>query len=156
MSIKPRLSFEIFTLAIPTLSRSWTSPTSIWQTSHRASSLEGAPVKQINTVKPALGGHPGSGHSKRRPKIGFQDWLSLNAGQKYCRMLQDWDWVTAFLVVLNCLHAEKFCMLCFWKIVFFLGIRSECPTVWIQIRHDILEGLFWVQTTCKSFIADDS
>ena len=25
---------------------------------------------------------------KRWPKIGFQDWLSLNAGQKYCRMLQ--------------------------------------------------------------------
>ena len=24
----------------------------------------------------------------RRPKIGFQDQLSLNAGQKYCRMLQ--------------------------------------------------------------------
>ena len=25
---------------------------------------------------------------KRRPKIGFQDQLSLNAGRKYCRMLQ--------------------------------------------------------------------
>ena len=28
------------------------------------------------------------GHSKRRPKIVFQDSLLLNAGQKYCRMLQ--------------------------------------------------------------------
>ena len=37
-----------------------------------------------NTVKPVL-----SGHSKRRPKIVFQDRLSLNAGQKYCRMLQE-------------------------------------------------------------------
>ena len=36
------------------------------------------------TVKPVL-----SVHSKRRPKIGFQDRLSLNAGQKYCRMLQE-------------------------------------------------------------------
>ena len=36
------------------------------------------------TVKPVL-----SGHSKRRTKIGFQDRLSLNAGQKYCRMLQE-------------------------------------------------------------------
>ena len=36
------------------------------------------------TVKPVL-----SGHSKRRPKFGFQDRLSLNAGQKYCRMLQE-------------------------------------------------------------------
>ena len=25
-------------------------------------------------------------HLKRRPNIGFQDQLSLNAGQKYCRM----------------------------------------------------------------------
>ena len=32
------------------------------------------------TVKPVL-----SSHSKRRPKLGFQDRLSLNAGQKYCR-----------------------------------------------------------------------
>ena len=37
------------------------------------------------TVKPAL-----SCHSKRTPKIGFQDQLSLNAVQKYCRMLQ-WE-----------------------------------------------------------------
>ena len=33
------------------------------------------------TVKPVL-----NGHSKRRPKVGFQGRLSLNAGQKYCRM----------------------------------------------------------------------
>ena len=37
-----------------------------------------------STVKHVL-----SGHSKRRPKISFQDRLSLNAGQKYCRMLQN-------------------------------------------------------------------
>ena len=36
------------------------------------------------TVKPDLGCH-----SKRKPKIGFHDRLSLNAGQKYCRMLQE-------------------------------------------------------------------
>ena len=29
------------------------------------------------------------GHSKRRPKIGFQDRLWLNEGRKYCRMLQE-------------------------------------------------------------------
>ena len=27
---------------------------------------------------------------KKKTKIGFQDWLSLDAGQKYCRMLQ-WE-----------------------------------------------------------------
>ena len=37
----------------------------------------------MSTVKPIL-----SGHSKKKTKIGFQDQLSLNAGQKYCRMLQ--------------------------------------------------------------------
>ena len=36
-----------------------------------------------STVKPVL-----SSHSKRRPTIGIQDRLLLNAGQKYCRMLQ--------------------------------------------------------------------
>ena len=40
----------------------------------------------FDTVKPVL-----SSQSKRRPKIGFQDRLSLNAGQKYCRMLQ-WEY----------------------------------------------------------------
>ena len=35
-----------------------------------------------NTVKTVL-----SSHSERRPKINFQDRLSLNEGQKYCRML---------------------------------------------------------------------
>ena len=34
-----------------------------------------------STVKPIL-----SGHSKKT-KIGFQDRLSLNTGQKYCRIL---------------------------------------------------------------------
>ena len=37
---------------------------------------------EISTVKPVL-----SEHSKRRPKIGFQYQLLLNAGQKYSRML---------------------------------------------------------------------
>ena len=36
-----------------------------------------------NTVNPVL-----SGHSNRTPKIVFRYQLFLNAGQKYCRMLQ--------------------------------------------------------------------
>ena len=36
-----------------------------------------------NTVKPVL-----RGPSKRRPKLVLKDRLLLNAGQKYCRMLQ--------------------------------------------------------------------
>ena len=46
---------------------------------HRAKA-RGAQVKYSKTcLKQPL---------NRRPKIGFQDRLSLNAGQKYCRMLQ--------------------------------------------------------------------
>ena len=40
-------------------------------------------IIKYSTVKPVL-----RGHSKRSPKIGFQLRLSLNAGQKYCRMLK--------------------------------------------------------------------
>ena len=39
---------------------------------------------EFNIVKPAL-----SCHSKRRPKTGFHYRLSINAGQEYCKMLQD-------------------------------------------------------------------
>ena len=38
-------------------------------------------VRTSSTVKPAV-----SSHSKWRPKISFQDWLSLNVGQKCCRI----------------------------------------------------------------------
>ena len=66
----------------------------------------------------------------KRQKIGFQDQLSLNAGQKYCRMLQgehsaillafiklpfvikifvlsifEWLFYTGFTVILNCQYA---------------------------------------------------
>ena len=41
-------------------------------------------IEIVNTVKPVL-----SGHSKRRPNIVYSDQFLLNAGQKYCRMLQE-------------------------------------------------------------------
>ena len=31
------------------------------------------------------------------------------------------------------------------------SIPSECQTIWIQIRPDILSGLIWVQTVCKGY-----
>ena len=31
------------------------------------------------------------------------------------------------------------------------GIQSECQIVWIQIWPDVLSGLIWVQTVCKSY-----
>ena len=55
-----------------------TSLSEVWHYTTQASICD-----LLCTVKPVL-----SGHSKRRPKIGFQYRLLLNAGQKYCRMLQ--------------------------------------------------------------------
>ena len=59
------------------------------------------------TVKPVL-----SGHLKRRPKNGFQDPLSLNAGQKYCRMLS-WSILQYFRPSLsyNLLFRPLFCLI---------------------------------------------
>ena len=34
------------------------------------------------------------------------------------------------------------------------GILSECQTVWIQIRSDILSGQIWVQIVRKSSLGD--
>ena len=73
----------------------------------------------------------------KRPKIGFQDQLSLNAGQKYCRMLQgehsailltfimlplvikifvlsifEWPLKTGFTVVFLCLKIPDTAMMC--------------------------------------------
>ena len=36
-----------------------------------------------------------------------------------------------------------------------LGPSSECQTVWIQIKTDILLAFIWVQTVCKRLLADD-
>ena len=57
--------------------------TKAWKITQHAKKFKQALANVISTVKPVL-----SNHLKRRPKIGFQYQLSLNAGQKYCRMLQ--------------------------------------------------------------------
>ena len=31
------------------------------------------------------------------------------------------------------------------------GIQSECQTVWIQSRSEVLSGLILVQTVCKGY-----
>ena len=65
-----------------------------------------------------------SGHSKRRPKIGLQDQLSLNAGQKYCRMLQGGAFCNTFD-----LHED----LCFVYFEWLLKGMFYC----IKIQYDI-------------------
>ena len=43
----------------------------------------------------------------------------------------------------------------FFKINFFQkiisGALSECQTVWIQIRTDVLSVLIWIKNVCKSY-----
>ena len=62
-----------------------------------------------STVKPVL-----SSHSKRTPKISFEDRLSLNAGQKYCRMLQ-WEHSAILLTLIKLPFVIKNCVLSFFE-----------------------------------------
>ena len=82
-----RVTRVMVEIIVPVSWQQWYSPPSIttggqvvvkhgWQKFYRTLII-------YSRVKSVL-----SGHSKRTPKIGFQYQLSLNAGQKYCRMLQ--------------------------------------------------------------------
>ena len=89
------------------------------------------------------------------PGSHFQKWCrARSAGSSSSQLI----WIfTGGIPKLNSLPTE-FCMLFrhllffFFKINFFQkilsGIQSECQTVLIQIRPDILSGLIWVQTVC--------
>ena len=52
-----------------------------------------------------------------------------------------------------------FRLLTFFEIKFLKinhpGPPSECQTVWIQIKTDILLVFIWVKTVCKRLLADD-
>ena len=98
--------------------------------------------RERNAVKPVL-----SGHSKIRPKLGFQDRLLLNADQKYFRMLQrehsailstfiklpfviktfllsifEWPLKTGFTVLLQTVKTPRYRM----NAAFHEGIYSVC------------------------------
>ena len=75
------------------------------------------------TVKPVL-----NSHSKRRPIIGFQDQLSLDAGQKYCRMLS-WSILQYFRPSLSyqCLKDLHFSSIFEWQLkTGFTVLRNVC------------------------------
>ena len=56
------------------------------------------------------------------------------------------NWVIFYALLLS---ADFFQNPFFLKIL--SQILSECQTVCIQIRPDVLSGLIWVQTVCKSY-----
>ena len=75
---------------------------------------------------------------KKWRKIGFQDWLSLNAGQKYCRMLQEsilqyfqpalsyyLSLRPLFCLFLVAAHDRFYCVLKFWTLFTFCS-QIEC------------------------------
>ena len=53
------------------------------------------------------------------------------------------------LTLLHAVSCSCFCLLTLKKT--FSGTLSECQTVWIQIRTDIMSVLIWVQTFCKGY-----
>ena len=65
---------------------------------------------------------------KRRPKIGFQDQLSLNAGQKYCRMLQ-WEHSAILSTFIKLPFVIKTCVLSIFELPLKTGftvcLRSD-------------------------------
>ena len=65
----------------------------------------------------------GCDHSKRRTKIGFQDRLSLNAGQKYCRMLQG-----EHSAILSTFIKLPFVIKSFVLSIFEWRLATECGT----------------------------
>ena len=52
-----------------------------------------------------------------------------------------WRILLAFLLIFQNQHSQKI----------LSEILSECQTVWIQIRPDILSGLIWVQIVCNGY-----
>ena len=56
----------------------------------------------------------------KRPKIGFQDQLSLNAGQKYCRMLQE-EHSAILLTSIKLTFIIKIFVLSFFEWPFYTG-----------------------------------
>ena len=79
---------------------------------------------------------------------------------------RQWPYTLSCLSNSVCMFGSTFCMLgnfscfccrllTFFKIDFFekflQELPSECQTVWIQIRTDILSVLIWVQTVCRGY-----
>ena len=84
-----------------------------------------------STVKPVL-----NGHSKRRPKIDFRDQLSLNAGQKYCRMLQE-------SILQNILPSFSY----------HLSLRHLfCLMLSVRLRQVLLYGIVYLSSVSCNFI----
>ena len=61
----------------------------------------------------------------KRPKIGFQDQLSLNAGQKYCRMLQG-EHSAILSTFIKLPYVIKIFVLIIFEWLFYTGFTVHC------------------------------
>ena len=75
----------------------------------------------------------------KRPKIVFQDQLSLNAGQMYCRMLQ-WEFSAILLTFIKLPFVIKIFVLSIFEWLFYTGFTLDVFTshVTSYMHDDIL------------------
>ena len=89
----------------------------------------------------------------KRPKMGFQDQLLLNAGQKYCRMLQrEHSAILSTFIKLTFVIKFFDLSICEWplKTGFTVYLKKVIPnTSYILIRH--LQDNFWGQFSAEFF-----
>ena len=75
-----------------------------------------------------------------RPKIGFQDQLSLNAGQKYCRILQ-WEYSAILSTFIKLPFVIKIFALSIFKCPLYTGfktLKAKCIKRSAEITNYVL------------------
>ena len=116
-----------------------------------------------------------SADDTRRQRLNMPDfalnWLANNVGQdqsvyadqglRWQPLLKEqshyivalspnrWVWMVLTLSMLGNFSCLCCRLLTFFKVNFLSGTLSECQTVWIQIRTNIMSVLIWIQTVCK-------
>ena len=75
----------------------------------------------------------------KRPKIGFQDQLSLNAGQKYCRMLQG-EHSAILLTFIKLLFNIKIFVLSIFEWLFYPGFTVHALTVCVLVIPGVAQA----------------
>ena len=73
----------------------------------------------------------------KRPKVGFQDQLSLNAGQNYCRMLQG-EHSAILLIFIKLPFVLKIFGLSIFEWAFYTGFTVHVGTICLFVCFDAL------------------
>ena len=73
--------------------------------------------------------------ASKRPQIGFQDQLSLNASQKYCRMLQ-WEHSAILSTFIKLPFVIKIFVLSIFKRPFYTGFTVHTTCVWLRDKKN--------------------